>query len=78
MPKPNSLWTAVELAQFLGLSPRTIANLASAQPERLPPAFGQSRACVGRRPLCAAWVETNSRLATPRKSGRPRGSGKFH
>jgi hypothetical protein len=34
---PEPLWTAVELGVFSGLSPRTITNLASTKPERLPP-----------------------------------------
>jgi hypothetical protein len=72
------LWTADDLAAFLGLSPRTVVNLASTKPERLPPRVRTlpSLRCVPA--ICYAWVTANSSLAKPSRGGRPRGSGKFH
>jgi hypothetical protein len=74
---PSSLWTAVELAAFLGLSPRTVTDLASRKPERLPPRVRTLSLLRWVPSVCRAWVEANSTLARPSKGGRPRGSGRY-
>jgi hypothetical protein len=73
-----SLWTAVELAVFLGLSPRTVTNLASTKPERLPPRVRTVSRLRWVPSVCHAWVEANSSLAVKSKGGRPRGGGRHH
>jgi hypothetical protein len=75
---PPPLWTAVELAHFLGLSPRTVTDLASRKPERLPPRVRLMSRLRWLPSVCYAWVEANSTLARPSKGGRPRGSGQHH
>ena len=73
-----SLWTAIELGHFLGLKPRTVTNLASAKPERLPPRVRTVSRLRWLPSVCFAWAEANSSLARPSKGGRLRGGGRHH
>lgn len=76
--EPEPLWSATELAVFLGLSPRTIQNLASTKPDRLPPRVRMMSRLRWAPGVCHAWAQSNSTLAKPSKGGRPRGSGRYH
>lgn len=67
----DRLWTARELAKFLGYSETTISRMVSQSPEKLPPRVeGLSRP----RWLPSAaldWVKTRAAPSTPTR-GRPR------
>jgi hypothetical protein len=76
--EPEPLWSATELAVLLGLSPRTVTDLASRNPHRLPPRVRTLTRLRWAPSVCHAWVAANSTLAKPSKGGRPRGSGKHH
>lgn len=67
------LWTARELAAFLGLSQESVQRMASSKPDRLPPRV----AGLGRQrwvpDVCRRWALENSvPTGQPRKPGRPR------
>lgn len=68
----DKLWTARELASFLGYSESTVKMMASAQPDRLPP-----RVAALSRPrwlpsAALAWVKENT---GPVQIGGRRGLG---
>lgn len=69
----NNLWTADELGAFLGLSPRTVTDLASRNPSRLPPRVSSMATLRWVPSLCQSWAERNSGQPV-RKTGRPRSS----
>lgn len=73
----DRLWTARELAAFLGYSESTVTRMVSRAPEKLPPRV----APLGRPrwlPSAAlAWVKENTgpiAIGGRRRGGRPRGS----
>lgn len=64
------LWTARELASYLGYSESTITRMVSQAPEKLPP-----RVAALARPrwipsVAHAWAQENTKPA--RRTGRPR------
>jgi hypothetical protein len=67
----DRLWTADDLAMFLGLSPRTVTAMASRSPGRLPARVGAMRALRWVPDVVKAWAIRHSG-ATKSKRGRPR------
>lgn len=71
----DKLWTARELARFLGYSETTIARMVSQAPEKLPPRIeGLSRP----RWLPSAameWIKGRVGVTTTTQRGRPRSRG---
>lgn len=67
--EPEALWTADELAKFLGMSEATIQALASRDPSRIPPRVGSMRALRWVPSVCQDWAVNHS---TKPKVGRPR------
>lgn len=71
----DRLWTARELAAFLGYSESTVTRMVSQEPEKLPPRV--STLCRPRwLPSAAlAWVKENTgpiAIGGRRRGGRPR------
>lgn len=73
--EPPPLWTAIELARFLGLSPKTVLSLNSTHPERLPPRVAHMPSLRWVPAACQAWALTPSakrpRVGRPRKPWPP-------
>lgn len=65
------LWTATDLADFLKLSPRTITDLASRKPHRLPPRVKKLPHLRWIPDECRAWITAEDNTA-PKRPGRPR------
>lgn len=70
---PPALWTAAELAAFLGLAHRTVPVLLSRSPERLPPRVAGITSPRWVPAVCQEWAVRQSG-PTKRKAGRPRSS----
>jgi predicted DNA-binding transcriptional regulator AlpA len=70
------LWSEEDLADYLGLSPKTILSMCSRSPDRLPPRVRALRKYRWVPGVVKAWVEQQSQGAAPtragRKPGRPR------
>ena len=69
----DRLWTAADLARFLGYAESTVTRMANAEPHKLPP-----RVPVLFKPrwvprVCREWVMAKGvSVDQPRKRGRPR------
>lgn len=66
----EGLWGAKDLAQFLGMSEKTVSRMASSDPERLPPrvqSIGLQRWVPD---VCRDWATQQS--VGRRGGGRPR------
>jgi hypothetical protein len=68
---PPALWTAAELAAFLGFRPHTIANMLCRSPERLPPRVTAIASPRWVPAVCQEWATRQSAPAK-RNAGRPR------
>ncbi len=73
----DRLWTARELAAFLGYSESTVAMMASQQPGKLPPRVSTLSRPRWLPSVVLAWVKENTgpiAIGGRRRMGRPRGS----
>jgi predicted DNA-binding transcriptional regulator AlpA len=66
----DKLWTAADLAAFLGLAQSTVTGLASKQPKRLPPRVRALSSLRWSPEVCREWVLKQS---STQQGGRPRG-----
>lgn len=66
----ENLWDATRLAQFLGLSPKTIVDKASKAPNTLPPRVAHLRNLRWVPAVCREWVMQSANGRS--KVGRPR------
>lgn len=72
MPDDDTLWTPVELAAYLGLSPATITTMCSRAPARLPPRVAAIPKPRWVPDVVRDWAAKQSGVGEKRKGGRPR------
>lgn len=69
----DRLWTPADLARFLGYAESTVARMANAEPDKLPPRVPRLFKPRWVPQVCRDWVLANGvAVGQPRKRGRPR------
>lgn len=68
----DRLWTARELAKFLGYSETTVARLVSQAPEKLPPRVENLSRPRWLPSVALEWARSGTGTAGRPKPGRPR------
>lgn len=58
-------WTATDLAAYMRLAPKTIANWASAKPDCLPPRIKNLHDLRWEPSVCIAWAKRQSEPERP-------------
>ena len=67
----DKLWTVTELAEFMRMTPASVATIRSRAPDRLPPPIAATGRPRWYPPAVMAWCQEQSRPLKG-KGGRPR------
>ena len=69
----DRLWTAADLARFLGYAESTVVRMATGEPHKLPPRVSTLRKPRWVPSVCRRWAADNNKAASGGvKVGRPR------